>query len=133
MVIEHADRFGLAALHQLRGRVGRSSLQSYCFLVFDSSLSPEAKERLSTMKETNDGFVLAEKDLLIRGPGEISGNKQSGFLKLKFASLTEDTILVARAKDEAEKILREDPGLIKADNADLRRAIKEEKVTDKKS
>ena len=133
MVIEHADRFGLAALHQLRGRVGRSSLQSYCFLVFDSSLSPEAKERLSTMKETNDGFVLAEKDLLIRGPGEISGNKQSGFLKLKFASLTEDTILVARAKDEAEKILREDPGLIKADNADLRRAIKEERVTDKKS
>ena len=133
MVIEHADRFGLAALHQLRGRVGRSSLQSYCFLVFDSSLSPEAKERLSTMKETNDGFVLAEKDLLIRGPGEISGNKQSGFLKLKFASLTEDTILVARAKDEAEKILREDPGLIKADNTDLRRAIKEEKVTDKKS
>lgn len=132
MVIEHADRFGLAALHQLRGRVGRSSLQSYCFLVFDSSLSPEAKERLSTMKETNDGFVLAEKDLLIRGPGEISGNKQSGFLKLKFASLTEDTILVARAKDEAEKILREDPGLIKADNATLRRAIKEERVTDKK-
>ncbi len=124
MVIEHADRFGLAALHQLRGRVGRSSLQSYCFLVFESGLSAEAKERLNVMKMTNDGFVIAEKDLSIRGPGEIAGNKQSGFLKLKFASLTEDALLVAEAKKEAEEILSSDPGLISGSNATLRKALK---------
>ncbi len=123
MVIEHADRFGLAALHQLRGRVGRSSLQSYCFLVFESSLNTEAKERLSVMKETNDGFLIAEKDLQIRGPGEIAGNRQSGFLKLKFASLTEDTALVAEAKKEAENILDRDPGLISGTYSPLRSAL----------
>ena len=123
MVIEHADRFGLAALHQLRGRVGRSSLQSYCFLVFDGPLSDDGKQRLSVMKETNDGFVIAEKDLQIRGPGEIAGNRQSGFLRLRFASLTEDTDLVAEAKDEAAEILREDRGLITGANAPLRKAL----------
>ncbi len=123
MIIEHADRFGLAALHQLRGRVGRSSLQSYCFLVFEDGLSQEAKERLSVMKETNDGFVIAEKDLEIRGPGEIAGNRQSGFLKLRFASLTEDTLLVSRAKMEAERILSSDRGLISGANTGLRKAL----------
>ena len=123
MVIEHADRFGLAALHQLRGRVGRSSLQSYCFLVFDGPLSDDGKQRLSVMKETNDGFVIAEKDLQIRGPGEIAGNRQSGFLRLRFASLTEDTDLVALAKDEAAEILGKDRGLITGANAPLRKAL----------
>lgn len=123
MVIEHADHFGLAALHQLRGRVGRSQLQSYCFLVFDDNLTAEAKERLSVMKKTNDGFLIAEKDLEIRGPGEIQGNKQSGFLKLKFASLTEDTDLILEAKREAEIITNEDRGLIKSENAMLREAL----------
>lgn len=123
MIIEHADRFGLAALHQLRGRVGRSSLQSYCFLVFEDGLSQEARERLSVMKETNDGFVIAEKDLEIRGPGEIAGNRQSGFLKLRFASLTEDTLLVSRAKMEAERILSSDRGLISGVNTGLRKAL----------
>ncbi len=123
MIIEHADRFGLAALHQLRGRVGRSSLQSYCFLVFEDGLSQEARERLSVMKETNDGFVIAEKDLEIRGPGEIAGNRQSGFLKLRFASLTEDTLLVSRAKMEAERILSSDRGLISGANTGLRKAL----------
>ena len=126
MVIEHADRFGLAALHQLRGRVGRSSLQSYCFLVFEDGLSADARERLSVMKETNDGFVIAEKDLQIRGPGEIAGNRQSGFLKLRFASLTEDTLLVSRAKTEAERILASDHGLISGANAPLRKALMSE-------
>ncbi len=126
MVIEHADRFGLAALHQLRGRVGRSSLQSYCFLVFESSLSQDAGERLNVMKETNDGFVIAEKDLLIRGPGEIAGSRQSGFLKLRFASITEDTLLVSRAKTAAEKILSDDPGLISGADSGLREALKRE-------
>lgn len=123
MVIEHADHFGLAALHQLRGRVGRSQLQSYCFLVFSDNLTSEAKERLSVMKNTNDGFIIAEKDLEIRGPGEIQGNKQSGFLKLKFASLTEDADLIVKAKREAEIVSNEDRGLIRSENAVLREAL----------
>lgn len=125
IVIEHADRFGLAALHQLRGRVGRSSLPSYCFLVYSDGISDDAKERLRVMKQTNDGFIIAERDLAIRGPGEISGFKQSGFLKLKFASLVEDTDLIALAKKEAEKVSKEDKGLIKAENAILRKHLKE--------
>lgn len=123
MVIEHADRFGLAALHQLRGRVGRSNLQSYCFLVFEGELTEDGKERLGVMKETNDGFKIAEKDLAIRGPGEITGNRQSGFLKLRFASLTEDADLVEMAKEEADSILSKDRGLISGENAILRKAV----------
>ena len=121
MVIEHADRFGLAALHQLRGRVGRSSLPSYCFLVYSDGISDDAKERLRVMKSTNDGFLIAEKDLEIRGPGDISGLRQSGFFRLKFASLVDDTDLIAQAKEEAEKIAETDRGLIKAENAILRK------------
>ncbi|MGN1189902.1 MAG: ATP-dependent DNA helicase RecG [Candidatus Ornithospirochaeta sp.] len=127
MVIEHAERFGLAALHQLRGRVGRSDLQSYCFLVFEPSLSEDGKERLKVMRETNDGFLIAEKDLEIRGPGEMAGNKQSGFLKLKFASITEDQDILEEARKEAERICSVDRGLIKGCNAGLRRALNEMK------
>ncbi|MBQ0071881.1 MAG: ATP-dependent DNA helicase RecG [Spirochaetales bacterium] len=126
MIIEHADRFGLAALHQLRGRVGRSSLQSYCFLVFDGELTEDGKERLGVMKETNDGFRIAERDLAIRGPGEMTGNRQSGFLKLRFASLTEDADLVEMAKEEADSILSRDRGLISGENAVLRKALMEQ-------
>ncbi len=123
IIIEHAERFGLAALHQLRGRVGRSSLPSYCFLVYGPGLTDEAKARLRVMKETNDGFKIAEKDLEIRGPGEMMGDKQSGFLHLKFASLTSDLDLVERARAEAERIISEDRGLLKAENAVLREAL----------
>ena len=123
MVIEHADIFGLAALHQLRGRVGRSTLPSYCFLVFGDRLSTEAKARLSVMKETNDGFRIAEKDLEIRGPGEMAGDRQSGFLRLRFASLTSDLDLIEDARKEAERIAEEDPGLLRIDNAPLRIAL----------
>ena len=94
MVIEHAERFGLAALHQLRGRVGRGSVQSYCYLIYDSSLTPEARERLRVMKEHRDGFALAEADLRIRGPGSIAGVEQSGYLRLEFASLHRDIDLI---------------------------------------
>ena len=127
MVIEHAERFGLAALHQLRGRVGRSDLQSYCFLVFEPSLSEEGKERLKVMRETNDGFLIAEKDLEIRGPGEMSGNKQSGFLKLKYASITEDQDILEEARAEAERICDVDEGLISGVNSGLRKALEEMK------
>ena len=123
MVIEHAERFGLAALHQLRGRVGRSSLQSYCFLVYYGNLTEEAKARLKVMRESTDGFMIAETDLKIRGPGEFIGNRQSGFLRLKVASLTDDVELMAQAKADAEEIVKDDRGLLKADNAMLRQLL----------
>ena len=123
MVIEHADRFGLSALHQLRGRVGRSELQSYCFLVFSEQLSDDAKQRLRVMKESNDGFYIAEQDLLIRGPGELTGTKQSGFLRLHYASLTEDLELIELARKEADKILETDPGLITEENSIIREVL----------
>lgn len=124
IVIEHADRFGLAALHQLRGRVGRSNLQSYCFLVFDvKNYTKDAGERLKVMREEQDGFIIAEKDLEIRGPGDISGTEQAGFLKIKFATLTDHTELLELASKEAMRILKEDKGLIKAENAMLRQAL----------
>lgn len=126
IVIEHAERFGLAALHQLRGRVGRSDLPSHCFLVFGSSLTEEGKERLKILNETNDGFLIAEKDLEIRGPGDIVGSRQSGFISLKYASLTEDYELINQAKAEAERIVREDRGLIKGENACLRQVVMKE-------
>ena len=123
IIIEHAERFGLAALHQLRGRVGRSTLPSYCFLVYGNNLTEEAKARLRVMKDTNDGFRIAEKDLEIRGPGEMTGERQSGFLHLKFASLTSDIDLIERARNEAERIIKDDRGLIKAENSVLRNQL----------
>jgi len=128
MVIEHADRFGLAALHQLRGRVGRSSLQSYCFLVFSKELSDVAKQRLSVMKQTTDGFEIAEKDLEIRGAGDITGVRQSGFLDLKFASLSNNLDLLEETRDAVTAIMRDDPGLLKAENAIIRQTMTDSPV-----
>ncbi len=125
MVIEHADRFGLSALHQLRGRVGRSVLQSYCFLVFGNELTDEAKQRLKVMKESNDGFFIAEQDLLIRGPGELTGTRQSGYLKLIYASLTEDLPLIEIARNEADLILERDPGLLLVEHEPIRAVLAE--------
>ena len=125
MVIEHADRFGLSALHQLRGRVGRSVLQSYCFLVFGNELTDEAKQRLKVMKESNDGFFIAEQDLLIRGPGELTGIRQSGYLKLIYASLTEDLPLIEIARNEADLILERDPGLLLVEHEPIRAVLAE--------
>ena len=120
MVIEHAERFGLSALHQLRGRVGRSTLQSYCFLVYEQNLGEDARKRLRVMKESNDGFHIAEQDLLIRGPGEVAGTRQSGFLKLKFASLTENFESIEQAKNEVDSILEHDPDLMNVENMTIR-------------
>ena len=120
MVIEHAERFGLAALHQLRGRVGRSSLQSYCFLVYYGKLTEEAVARLKVMRQSNDGFQIAETDLKIRGPGEFTGSRQSGFLRLKVASLVNDVELMAQAREDAAGLLASDPGLISEENSMLR-------------
>jgi ATP-dependent DNA helicase RecG len=105
MVIEHAERFGLSALHQLRGRVGRRDLPSYCFLLFPQELSQEAKSRIKVMKETNDGFQIAEEDLKLRGPGELTGNRQSGFLKLRVADLSRDRDILLKVRDRVRGLL----------------------------
>ena len=109
MIIEGAERFGLASLHQLRGRVGRSDQQSYC-LLFTSSRSRQARKRLKALEELNDGFKLAEVDLKLRGPGEIYGTRQHGLFNLKIASLS-DVKLIETTRNEAKKLLEEDPEL----------------------
>ncbi|MDR0496437.1 MAG: ATP-dependent DNA helicase RecG [Treponema sp.] len=111
MVIEHAERFGLSALHQLRGRVGRGETQSYCFLVFSDNLTEDGKTRLKVMLENSDGFIIAEEDLKLRGPGQISGLEQSGYLKLGIADPVRDAEELARARTDAFAILEADPAL----------------------
>jgi ATP-dependent DNA helicase RecG len=101
MVVEHAERFGLSQLHQLRGRVGRSDLQSHCVLLYQPPLSDEARERLKAMSETTDGFVLAEKDLELRGPGDFFGTRQSGMPTLRIGDLLRDRALMEQAREEA--------------------------------
>ncbi len=123
MVVEHAERFGLSALHQLRGRVGRGNHQSYMFLVYSAELADEGKQRLKVMKEHSDGFRVAEEDLKIRGPGNISGVEQTGFLRLRFADLVRDTDLMLTARDQARSIIAEDPGLLHPENNLLRRVL----------
>jgi ATP-dependent DNA helicase RecG len=105
MVIEHAERFGLAQLHQLRGRVGRGADQSYCILLFDEPLSEAARERLKVIYETSDGFEVARRDLMMRGPGEFLGARQSGAPLLRFADLQLDAALVEQARTAATELL----------------------------
>jgi ATP-dependent DNA helicase RecG len=114
MVIEHAQRFGLSQLHQLRGRVGRGSQQSFCVLLFDEPLSEAARERLKVMFETTDGFEIARRDLQLRGPGEFLGARQSGAPLLRFADLGQDAALVERARDVALRLLRDQPEVARA-------------------
>lgn len=111
MVIEHAERFGLAQLHQLRGRVGRGGDQSYCFLIYSAPLGETAKERLATMRDTEDGFLIAEKDLELRGSGDILGTRQSGELQFRLADLSAHSELLAAARDDARLIVARDPEL----------------------
>lgn len=106
MVIEHAERFGLSQLHQLRGRVGRGAAASVCLLMYQSPLGDTAKQRLKTMRETTDGFEIARRDLEIRGPGEFLGARQSGVALLRFADLETDQWLVEQARDLADELLR---------------------------
>jgi ATP-dependent DNA helicase RecG len=120
MVIESAEKFGLSQLHQLRGRVGRGSDKSYCVLLSPYKLNNEARERLKIMCATNDGFKIAEKDLVLRGPGEIEGTKQSGLLNFKLASIVNDKGLLDAAKFYAEAVLSADEELMKPENAGLK-------------
>ncbi len=114
MVIEHAERFGLAQLHQLRGRVGRGSAESVCLLMYQAPLSPTGRERLATMRETTDGFEIARRDLQIRGPGEFLGARQSGEAMLRFADLNTDAWLVDYAQEAAELMLARFPEAVEA-------------------
>jgi ATP-dependent DNA helicase RecG len=109
MVIEHAERFGLAQLHQLRGRVGRGAVASVCVLLYSPPLSPTARERLRAMSETTDGFEIARRDLAIRGPGEFMGARQSGDALLRFADLALDGPLIEAARASAQRLLAEHP------------------------
>jgi ATP-dependent DNA helicase RecG len=109
MVIEHAERFGLAQLHQLRGRVGRGAVASVCVLMYTAPLSPTGKARLQAMAETNDGFEIARRDLDIRGPGEFMGARQSGDALLRFADLAEDAELLNQAREAAPQLLQQHP------------------------
>jgi ATP-dependent DNA helicase RecG len=109
MVIEHAERFGLSQLHQLRGRVGRGAVASVCVLLYQGPLSPTGKDRLRAMAETNDGFEIARRDLDIRGPGEFMGARQSGDALLRFADLAEDAPLLQLARDAAPMLLTAHP------------------------
>ena len=111
MIIESVERFGLSQLHQLRGRVGRGADQSYCILMSGLKLSKEAKKRIHTMVETNDGFKIAEVDLELRGPGDIMGTQQSGVMDLKVANIAEDQQILVFARDLARKIYDKDPEL----------------------
>ncbi len=130
MIIENAEKFGLAQLHQLRGRVGRGSEQSYCLLVSKEKLTREAQTRIKTMVDTNDGFKIAEVDLKLRGPGDLAGTQQSGELVLKIANLATDGAILIEAKKWSEKILAEDPELSSEQNASLKRMLLIHKGTD---
>ncbi len=111
MVVEHAERFGLAQLHQLRGRVGRGSGRSTCLLVWHPPLGETAKARLKTLRDTDDGFVIAEEDLRLRGAGELLGTRQSGLVEFRIADLAFHAELLAAARDDAKLVLTQDPGL----------------------
>tara|TARA_B100000700_G_scaffold327863_1_gene443787 strand:- start:355 stop:2436 length:2082 start_codon:yes stop_codon:yes gene_type:complete len=111
MVIEHAERFGLSQLHQLRGRVGRGQRSSSCILLYGESPGDAAKARLKVMRETDDGFIIAEEDLRLRGAGEILGSKQSGLPEFRIADLAAHTELIIAARDDAKLILEKDPEL----------------------
>ena len=116
MIIESAERFGLSQLHQLRGRVGRGSHESYCFLITGDKKTKESKIRMDTMVSTNDGFVIAEKDLEIRGPGNIMGTQQSGEMPMKITNLVGDSQLIIKIRKLVEKILDKDPKLSNENN-----------------
>src|SRR5450432_730733 len=127
MVVESAEKFGLSQLHQLRGRVGRGADQSYCILLTGSKLGAEAKERIQIMCKTTDGFRIAEKDMELRGPGDIAGTRQSGLLDFKLADIVRDREILQQAIEAAQKVLEMDPDLDLPENARLRQQLMQEK------
>ena len=120
MVIESAERFGLSQLHQLRGRVGRGADQSYCILMTGNKLSREARKRMEILVETTDGFIIAEEDLKMRGPGDLMGTQQSGILDLKIADITKDDKIMKLARDAANDLIAKDADLTMNENQSIR-------------
>ena len=127
MVIESAEKFGLPQLHQLRGRVGRGSEKSFCILLTGNKITNDARQRLKIMCDTNDGFKIAEKDLEIRGPGDIEGTKQSGVLDFKLANIIADKQMLEVAREIAERIIDADPKLEKEENLALKTFLQTQK------
>jgi len=123
MIIESAEKFGLSQLHQLRGRVGRGADKSYCILLTGQNIGNDARERMKIMTSTNNGFVIAEKDLDMRGPGDIEGTRQSGVLNFKLASIVQDRSLLEVARRFAEQIVDNDPELSSAENLRIRKFL----------
>jgi ATP-dependent DNA helicase RecG len=111
MVIEHAERFGLAQLHQLRGRVGRGAARSYCMLLYDEAVGRTARDRLAILRDTEDGFVIADEDFRLRGAGELLGERQSGLPGFRLADLSVHAELLGAASDDARMIVARDPEL----------------------
>ncbi len=131
MIIENSERFGLSQMHQLRGRVGRGAEQSYCILRSKDKLSKEAKHKIEIMCQTNDGFVLAQEDLKMRGPGNIAGTQQSGVLELKIADIIKDEHVVRRSRDFAKSVFEKDPTFTDKENTLILDYLKEKHpVTD---
>src|SRR5699024_12121391 len=124
MIIEHAGRFGLAQLHQLRGRVGRGAEQSYCILMTSYKINQDTQKRLEIMAETNDGFRIAEADMQMRGPGDMEGTQQSGIaFNLQIANLAKDAQILQVARDEAGKLLDSDELLERPENQIVRKEL----------
>lgn len=123
MVIEHAERFGLSQLHQLRGRVGRSEYQSYCILMAEYRRSEEARERLRAMVETTDGFKIAEEDLALRGPGEFMGTRQSGMPPFRIANIARDVGILSQARAAAFELIEKDPELSRLEHMRIREVL----------
>jgi len=125
MLIENAERFGLSQLHQLRGRVGRGADQSFCILLTKYELTENTRRRIAIMTETNDGFLIAEEDLKLRGPGDIDGTMQSGIpFNLKIADLARDGQILTLARDLAKKLLDSDTMLEKPENSLINKQLK---------
>lgn len=123
MIVEHAERFGLSQLHQLRGRIGRGERQSYCILIYGGKVSKEAQFRLRKMAHTNDGFEIAEADLQLRGPGDFLGTKQSGLPEFRVADIVEDQWILEQAKSEAWRLMNQDPELENTDHQELKKVF----------
>jgi ATP-dependent DNA helicase RecG len=122
MMVEHAERFGLAQLHQLRGRIGRGAAKSTCILLADPE-TPEARRRIEVMCETTDGFRIAEEDLRLRGPGEFFGTRQSGLPDLLLGNVVEDYDLLRLARNEAFQWIQDDPAMARPESLPIRRAL----------
>ena len=120
MIIDNAERFGLSQLHQLRGRVGRGSQKSFCILIA-RKFTPDSNKRLKIMEDTNDGFIISDEDLKIRGPGDYFGKKQHGYMKLKIGNIIKDGSIIRIARNAAFSLIEKDPKLNKKENIPIKK------------